>query len=1025
MALTSKLSVKFELPQFTVGDASQIADRCYGLRGEILPLPSERDQNFYIRADSGEAFVLKIANQAERADVLELQNDALRHLATRAPSVLLPRPCETKEGESRISIESAGGSNHCARLLTYVPGKVLALVNPHTPELLSSLGRVLGILDAALQDFDHPAAQRELKWDLKRTLWIRDYLHYIDNGARRDLVERFLRDFELNVIPSLASLRTSVVYNDANDYNILVSEGDPRERRVIGVIDFGDLLRSCTVSEVAVAAAYAMLDKRDPIGAARHIVAGYHETFPLTESELDVLYSLIRARLCISVVNSAYQRRVEPGNEYLIISERSAWQLLERLEGESPSFALYSFRSACGLEPCPHSASVVGWLHENKELFGRLVDADLSSDALVVFDLSFSSKEIGSLAELSVTETFTRQLFGKLKAAGARVGVGRYNEARPLYTSELFRTESNDGPDWRTIHLGLDLFMNAGSPVFAPLDGVVHSFVNNVGTLDYGPTIILEHKLGVGDRSFFTLYGHLSEDFLDSLSPGMSVSRGEVIAKIGSYPVNGGWPPHLHFQIIVDMLGRAGEFPGVAPPSQRALWLSLCPDPNLITRIPLSRFPAEPMRSDQIRKLRTRHTSPSLSLAYGKPLTIVRGSMQYLYDEDGRAYLDAVNNVAHVGHCHPRVVKAGQEQMAVLNTNTRYLHENLARYADRLCSTLPEPLRVCFFVCSGSEANELALRIARAHTKSNQTIVVDGGYHGNTGGLVEISSYKFDGRGGPGAAPHILKVPTPDVFRGEFKNGDTKAGYKYALHVGEAAERIRLRGDRVGAFVCESLLSCAGQIVLPEGYLAEAYRHVREAGGVCIADEVQVGFGRVGSHFWGFETQGVVPDIVTMGKPIGNGHPLGVVVTTPDIAASFDNGMEYFNTFGGNPVSLAIGMAVLEVIADEHLQENAAAVGGRLILGLRCLMERHRLIGDVRGMGLFLGIELVLDRNSLTPATIEADYIVNRMKDRGILVSTDGPLHNVIKIKPPLVFTAANADHLVSTLGQVLSEIST
>jgi 4-aminobutyrate aminotransferase-like enzyme len=239
--------------------------------------------------------------------------------------------------------------------------------------------------------------------------------------------------------------------------------------------------------------------------------------------------------------------------------------------------------------------------------------------------------------------------------------------------------------------------------------------------------------------------------------------------------------------------------------------------------------------------------------------------------------------------------------------------------------------------------------------------------------------------------------------------------------VAACVEQIRDRG-RVGSFICESLLGCGGQIVLPPGYLKEAYRQVRNAGGVCIADEVQVGFGRVGTHFWAFESQGVVPDIVTLGKPIGNGHPIGAVVTTPEIAASFDNGMEYFNTFGGNPVSCAIGLAVLDVIDEEGLQENALRVGARLMEGLRGLMERHPLIGDVRGLGMFIGIELVLDRETQEPAPLQADYLVNRMRERGILLSTDGPFHNVIKIKPPLVFTEANADFLVMTMGNLLKE---
>lgn len=425
-------------------------------------------------------------------------------------------------------------------------------------------------------------------------------------------------------------------------------------------------------------------------------------------------------------------------------------------------------------------------------------------------------------------------------------------------------------------------------------------------------------------------------------------------------------------------------------------------------------------RADEIMKLRERHLGPSLSVSYEKPLEIVRGSMQYLYDREGRAYLDAVNNVPHVGHCHPRVVDAARKQNALLNTNTRYLHDHIVNYAQRLTATMPDRLEVCFFVNSGSEANDLALRLARAHTGHEDMVVVDGAYHGNLSSLIDISPYKFDGKGGKGAPAHVHKTPIPDGYRGLFRASDSEAGKKYAACVRDAIAGAKSRERTVAAFICESLLGCGGQIVPPPGYLKAAFDHVRAAGGVAIADEVQVGFGRVGTHFWAFETQDALPDIVTLGKPIGSGHPMACVVTTPEIAASFDTGMEYFNTYGGNPVSCAVGLAVLDVIDEENLQRNAHDVGAHLIAGLEALHETHALIGDVRGLGLFVGVELVRNRQSLEPADREASFIVERMKDEGILVSTDGPLHNVIKIKPPLVFTRSNADRLIQTLDRIL-----
>lgn len=427
-----------------------------------------------------------------------------------------------------------------------------------------------------------------------------------------------------------------------------------------------------------------------------------------------------------------------------------------------------------------------------------------------------------------------------------------------------------------------------------------------------------------------------------------------------------------------------------------------------------------PSRSNaDILRLRKELLNPTLSVSYNEPLKIVRGEGVWLYDQQGQAYLDMVNNVCHVGHCHPHVVRAGQTQMAQLNTNTRYLHDNIVEYALRLTATLPAPLSVVFLTNSGTEANDLALRLARAHTKAQGVIVLDHAYHGHSPSMIELSPYKFNGNGGQGQSPHVGVVDMPDTYRGKYREPST-AGRQYAAMVSSAIDSLRQRGVSTAAFYCESLLGCGGQIVLPDGYLPEAYAAVRAAGGVCVADEVQVGFGRVGDHFWGFEYQDVVPDIVTMGKPIANGHPMGAVVTTPKIAASFVNGMEYFNTFAGNPVSCAIALAVLDVIETEQLQANAHHVGEFLMEGLRFLQAKHECIGDVRGHGLFLGVEIVRDRETRSPDRPRAKAIVEAMKVLHVLLSTEGPEDDVLKIKPPIVFSQTNAEEFLDKLDQVL-----
>jgi len=411
--------------------------------------------------------------------------------------------------------------------------------------------------------------------------------------------------------------------------------------------------------------------------------------------------------------------------------------------------------------------------------------------------------------------------------------------------------------------------------------------------------------------------------------------------------------------------------------------------------------------------------SPSLSLSYNEPLNIVKGKGQYIYDSDGIQYLDAVNNIQHVGHCHPKVVEAARLQNEKLNTNTRYLDETIINYAKDLTEKLPDGLEVCFFTNSGSEANDLALRIARHITQSKETIVLDAAYHGNLSSLIEISPYKHNGKGGSGAPDFVHTVPMPDPFRGKYRGKDS--GTAYANEVQIILDKIQESGKLVSVFVAESLMGCGGQLVPPQGFLKESFQKVRKAGGLCISDEVQIGFGRMGDHFWGFETQAILPDIVTIGKSMGNGHPISAVVTTKAIAEEFNNGMEYFNSFGGNPVSCAVGHAVLNVIEEDELQQNAKDVGKYLKSLLNELKEKYSIIGDVRGHGLFLGIELVRDLESLDPADKEASQIVNSMKEKGILISTDGPDYNVLKIKPPLVLTRENALFLAETLEKILA----
>jgi len=399
---------------------------------------------------------------------------------------------------------------------------------------------------------------------------------------------------------------------------------------------------------------------------------------------------------------------------------------------------------------------------------------------------------------------------------------------------------------------------------------------------------------------------------------------------------------------------------------------------------------------------------------------MVRGEGCYLYDEKGVQYLDTRNNVCHVGHAHPNVAAAVSSQVSVLNTNSRYLHQNVAELSQRLLATFPPELSVVFFVNSGSEANDLALRLARCHTGNRDVVVVDDAYHGHTASVIDISPYKYLHKGGNGKPDWVHQVTCPNVYRGPHRG--PHAGPKYAEEVKKATQQAQ--NGKVAAFFVESGMSVAGVILPPEGYLSSSYAHVRAAGGVCVADEVQVGFGRLGEHFWGFQHQGVVPDIVTMGKPFGNGMPLAAVVTTKAVSDSFNNGLEYFNTFGGNPVCAAAGLAVMKTLQDEGLQERAASTGRYLRDALWALARKHSLVGDIRGQGLFVGVEFVRNRTTLEPATQETGIICSRLKDEyKILTSIDGPSDSVMVFKPPMVFGPAEVDKTIAAMDTVLSTL--
>jgi 4-aminobutyrate aminotransferase-like enzyme/Ser/Thr protein kinase RdoA (MazF antagonist) len=989
-----------------------------------IALPSERDQNFLLAVDGEPSLVLKIANANEDRAFLAAEQRAMQHVSQRL--ALTPRVAVLRDGTTMTQVTGPDGRVHLAWVVSALPGVPLGTVSRRSPELFHRLGEAIAELTRALDGFDDPSLHRDFHWDLARgRAVIARHRALVADPALGAAIDVLIQRFDDHTAGLLPELRRSVIHGDLNDYNVLVGGGadlfDLRQH-VTGLLDFGDMVHGVTIGDLAIAIAYAVLDAADPLSVMWQMVHGYHGVHALTEVEMRAVFGLAVLRLCLSACLAAHQQRRHPDNDYLGVSQAPLRRTLPRLARIPFGIAAATVRSACGLEPVASSAAVRAWLAARTASFAPVLGVDLRVEPSLVLDLGVGSALVGGDERDNSEPAFTDRVVAAMRAAGVRVAVGRYDEPRLLYVTPAFAAGDGTVAEHRTIHLGLDLFAEAKTPVYAPLEGEVHAADEHRLRLDYGGVIVLRHHTDDGVE-FFTLYGHLSRASFARLRVGQRVARGEQIATLGVPEENGGWTPHLHLQIITDFLGLGSDFPGVGTPSRRDVWRSVSPDANLLVGIPAHRFPAPERSLRETLARRRALVGPSVSVSYRRPLRIVRGWRQYLYDDEGHRYLDAYNNVPHVGHCHPHVVQAATRQMTVLNTNTRYLHDGLEDYAERLSATLPDPLRVCFFVSSASEANELAIRLARAYTQRRDLLVLEAAYHGNTSTLIDISPYKHAGPGGPGAPEWVHVAPIADDYRGPHKRSDPEAGASYAADAARVIDALRTRGRELAGFIAESWPSVGGQIVFPAGYLAGVYQSVRSAGGVCIADEVQTGLGRIGTHAWGFEAQGVVPDIVVMGKPLGNGHPLAAVVTTRAIADAFDNGMEYFSSFGGNTVSCAVGSAVLDVMRDEALQAHALAVGAALLTGLRALLAKHEIVGDVRGSGLFLGVELVKDRETLEPAAAEAGYVANRMRDEGILLGTDGPFHNVVKIRPPMPFDAANGARLVETLDGVLGEL--
>ena len=1004
-------------PRVAVREAEAAAGEVWGLKGRATPLPGERDANFLLEDDSGGRFVLKISSASERPERLGLQHGLIARVRERDPALRLPEAVPTTTGGSPAS-RDFGGRGHRVRLFRYLEGSPLSAFRRRPPALLDSVGRLAGRVQRALDGFDHPELDvHEIPWAPAHAPAVITAASGVfreddDLGTYRS-VAGAVRDH----LPELLGLPAGALHNDANDDNLLLAAGTPEtaEPEDMALLDFGDAVRGPLVCEAATAALYTAAAAFAPLPAAARVLAGFAAERPLSEREADLFGVALAVRALVSAGVAALRRTRVAGaadDGYLMVSQAGVWRVLRAIEAEPAAVTAGRFRLAAGFSPLPRLAERRAAV---RRAAARAIPPIAPGEAPVALDLSPESPAVdpgAAAASLRAAVTAATETAG--------IAVGRYLEPR------VPETTPRDGPEGpraepATLQLGIEIFAPAGTPVRAALAGEVEWAGDGSGDSVSGASAGIRHAFD--GEVFWTSYRQLDPGCLKTVVPGRRVEAGDVLGTVARSPRRGDPPPHLQFQVLLSRL--RGRPPRRTTAADLPVLSALSADPlDFFGLEPEARVPPEAReeRGDRLLETRRRRFSNALSISYDVPIRVVRGRGARLYDDTGRDYLDMVNNVAHVGHAHPRVADAIARQAALLNTNTRYLYRQLTDYAERLGETFPAPLEVVFLTNSGSEANDLALRIARAHLGRRETLAFDGGYHGNLTSLIEVSPYKLDGRGGRPGPAWLHRLPMPDGYRGRFRDGERDFP---ASLIEDAEARVRVAGP--ATLIGEAILSCGGQIVPPPGYLGALYRAVRSAGGVIVADEVQTGFGRTGPALWAFlavqdEGEPLVPDIVTLGKPAGNGHPLGAVVTTRELARSFETGMEYFNTFGGNPVSCAAGLAVLDVIREERLAEHAAAVGGELLGGLTSLASRYPILGQVRGRGLFLGFEMVRDPSSRAPAGEEARRLVNRLRDFGVLNSTDGPDANVIKLKPPLPFSSADAARYLEVLETVLEE---
>lgn len=954
-------------PQVSAEQAQQWLAEHYGLSGTLQALGSQQDLNYRVDSARGR-FVLKICRGDYALVELQAQHAGLKYLAEHS-RVPVPRVISANNGQDLLTLETAGQAVH-VRLLDYIEGQPLTDLDHLGQAVVAGFGRLCGEMDLALAGFDHPGLERTLQWDARHaSALIKHLLPVIKDEQQRALIAEAAEQAERRLQPLQDTLPVQAIHMDITDDNAVWARDAQRHWQLQGVIDFGDLVRTWRITDLSVTCAALLHHAGGDPFVILPAVQAYHAVNPLQHEELQALWPLIVARAAVLVLSGEQQVSIDPTNTYSRDNLSHEWEIF-RVATAVP----LALMEAAILTAVGHALPGI-----DSEGFAPLLPG-LVGREFALIDLGVLSPhfEAGNWEQDGIDQRLLNEAAAAHGLAASRYGQYRLSRTRP---------DSAVEPD--TFPLHVELRVPNGTAVESPFAGVVHQTADGGLRLD-GPQLSVR------------LWG-----VTPALHSGAALVKGQVLGVVSG-------------PLLVQLCrGAALNPPLFCTPSHATAWQALCPSPAALLGLACD---AEPeLDGKTLLERRDASFARTQKHYYVDPPRIERGWRNHLIDMQGRSYLDMLNNVAVLGHGHPRMAAVAARQWSLLNTNSRFNYAAVAEFSERLLALAPEGMDRVFLVNSGSEANDLAIRLAWAYSGGRDILSVLEAYHGWTVGADAVSTSIADNPKALESRPDwVHPVIAPNTYRGEFRGLDSAPDYVRSVE--HQLQKLADQKRQLAGFICEPVYGNAGGISLPPGYLEQVYALVRAQGGVCIADEVQVGYGRMGRFFWGFEDQGVVPDIITMAKGMGNGQPLGAVITRREIAEALEAEGYFFSSAGGSPVSCQIGMAVLDVMEEEKLWENAQVVGGHFKARLEALIDKHPLVGAVHGSGFYLGLELIRNRETLEPATEETALLCDRLRELGIFMQPTGDDLNILKIKPPMVTSRRSVDFFVDMLDRVLEE---